>query len=225
LLNLDSVTAAAHTVADIPDGFQFQITVPWGSFISNSNAPATVSDREGENGIPFISSGDPRTPDASTGATTSGLQLYFPQKYLGGSSGYSPVTVADWIEVRLIRAESALAAGDPDTWLAQLNYLRQHATVSGQTQTPLDVLTDPDSDSARVSLTFQERAYWLYMTGHRQGDLRREIRQYGREQNHIYPVGEYLAPGIGVYGTDVNAPIPSSENPNPFFHGCRDRNA
>jgi hypothetical protein len=225
LLDMDSASAAAQAVADVPDGFQFQIRIPWRTVTNNSFAVATVSDREGGNGLPFISSDDPRTTAASTVTTNMNLQLYFPQKYVLGVDGYSPTTVADWIEARLIRAEAALAAGDPTTWLSQLNYLRQHATVAGQTQAPLDSLTDPGSDSARVSLMFQERASWMYMTGHRQGDLRREIRQYGREQSQIYPVGEYLAPGIGVYGTDVNAPIPSSENPNPFFHGCRDRNA
>ena len=122
----------------------------------------------------------------------------------------------------MIRAEGALHTGDVANWLAQLNYLRKHATVPGQTDT-LATLADPGMDTARVSLTFQERAYWLFLTGHRQGDLRRLIRQYGRSQDQVYPTGPYLAPGTGLYGTDVTAPIPTTEYANPLFHGCLDR--
>lgn len=89
-------------------------------------------------------------------------------------------------------------------------------------------VSDPGAsagDTARVNLLFRERAYWLYLTGHRQGDLRRLIRQYGRAQEHVYPTGNYLAPGAGTYGSAVTVPIPSSEAPNPYFHGCLDRNA
>jgi hypothetical protein len=86
-------------------------------------------------------------------------------------------------------------------------------------------LVDPGSDSGRVSLLFGERAYWLYLTGHRQGDLRRLIRQYGRDQSTVYPIGIYFGPGVGIYGSDVTAPIPYTETPNPLFHGCFDRNA
>lgn len=86
-------------------------------------------------------------------------------------------------------------------------------------------ITDPMDPQARVDTMFAERAAWLYATGHRQGDLRRLIRQLNREQGLVYPVGVYLAPGQGVYGSDVSAPIPSSENPNPLFHGCLNRDA
>lgn len=87
-------------------------------------------------------------------------------------------------------------------------------------------LADPGTLSARVTLLFDERAYWLFLTGHRQGDLRRLIRQYGRNQNQVYPTGLYLAPGARIYGTDVTAPIPDQfETPNPLFHGCLSRGA
>jgi len=91
----------------------------------------------------------------------------------------------------------------------------------------VDSLADPGSDSARVRLTFQERAYWMFLTGHRQGDLRRLLRQYSKyypNQNLVYPTGLYTAPGTGEYGSDVTAPIAVSENVNPQFHGCIDRN-
>jgi hypothetical protein len=76
----------------------------------------------------------------------------------------------------------------------------------------------------RIDLVFQERAFWLYLTGHRQGDLRRLVRLYGRSQNTVYPTGPYYG-GLGSYGSDVNLTIPSGEQVNPLFHGCLDRGA
>ena len=226
-LALGQYTQAVQVVDSVPDGFQYQVAVQWFEPLPNTlNYNATISDREGGNGIPFISSGDPRTADTNSAVNSVGAQLYFPKKYEATLFGqYAPITVADWIEARLIRAEAALETGDPSTWLTQLNYLRQNATVSGQTQTPLSQLSDPMTDTARVSLLFQERAYWLYLTGHRQGDLRRLVREYHRDQSQVYPTGDYFAPGQAVYGSDVTAPIPSSEDPNPLFHGCIDRHA
>jgi hypothetical protein len=229
-LALGQYAHASQAVAEVPDDFRYQVMIQWGVGSGADNAlnqGYTVSDREGINGLPFITSEDPRTRDTASVETGDGIQLYFPLKYRDGLTGgrYAPITVADWIEARLIRAEAALAAGDPATWLAQLNYLRQHAVVTGQGSAPLSTLSDPGTDSARVSLLFDERGYWLYLTGHRQGDLRRLIRQYDRTQDSVYPTGDYFAPGRGVYGSDVTAPIPSSETPNPYFHGCLDRNA
>jgi hypothetical protein len=87
-------------------------------------------------------------------------------------------------------------------------------------------LADPGTDSARIALTFTERAAWLYMTGHRQGDLRRQLRQYAQywpDQSRLYPTGAYPGFGAGLYGSDVTAPIPSAEYTNPLFHGCLSR--
>jgi hypothetical protein len=76
-----------------------------------------------------------------------------------------------------------------------------------------------------VDLLFRERAYWLYATGTRQGDLRRLVRQYHRDKNTLYPRGAYA--GVGSYGDFIDAPIPISgsysESPNPYFHGCLSR--
>jgi hypothetical protein len=217
-----NVAAAAQAVAAVPDGFQYQLAVQF--TISNGSVvdlfdqnQVTESDREGLNGLPYLSSGDPRS------AATQPFTGWTPVKY--ALAGFTPLTVADWIEARLIQAEAALQAHDYPTYLTLLNHLRQTATVPGQT-TPLDTLTDPgDSpgDSARVSLLFSERAYWLFLTGHRQGDLRRLIRQYGRQEFQVYPTGQY--PAGGSYGTDVTAPIPAAEYYNPHFHGCLDRDA
>jgi hypothetical protein len=77
-----------------------------------------------------------------------------------------------------------------------------------------------------VDLLFEERAYWLWLTGHRLGDLRRLIRQYGRTANQVFPVGA-VPPGVAAntYGSDVNFIIPADERNNPLFRGCINRDA
>jgi hypothetical protein len=88
-------------------------------------------------------------------------------------------------------------------------------------------LQDPGAspgDTARVRLLFTERAYWLFLTGHRQGDLRRMIRNYGFRSTAIYPFGPYPVFGI-QYVNDVNFPVPQEERANPLFHGCFSRGA
>jgi len=85
-------------------------------------------------------------------------------------------------------------------------------------------LQDPGGDSAHVALLFAERGYWLFATGHRQGDLRRLVRQYEWPQDHMYPSDLYIVPKdyfgqVGKYGTDVSMPIPPQERVNTCFHG------
>ena len=70
---------------------------------------------------------------------------------------------------------------------------------------------------------FRERAFWLFGTGHRIGDLRRLARQYGRASETVFPTGTYFKGGL--YGTDVNIPVPFEERNNPNFHGCLNREA
>jgi hypothetical protein len=91
----------------------------------------------------------------------------------------------------------------------------------------LPLLDDPGSDTARVSLLFRERAFWMFGTGHRTGDLRRMIRQYGRVASQLFPVGlnPYLYNDPRVYGGEVNLEPPASERNNPNYHGCLSRDA
>jgi hypothetical protein len=74
-----------------------------------------------------------------------------------------------------------------------------------------------------VDQLFSERAFWMFATGHRLGDMRRLIRQYGRAAETVFPGGVYLKGGN--YGADVNLPMPQEEGNNPNFAGCIDRNA
>lgn len=220
--------AAAAAVASVPTGFVYQTyhgtaTLRQNNFLytdSYSQDRMSVSDREGTNGLNFASAGDPRVPvDIPT--ANSGLSRFdnvTPMVYYKRYNTLSaPVVHATGIEARLIEAEAALAANDIPTWLAKLNEPR--ATMPG-----LAALTDPGTPAARVDLMFRERAFWLFQTGHRLGDLRRLVRQYGRGPETVFPTGAYHKDNL-VRGTDVNIVIPISERNNPNYHGCIDRNA
>jgi hypothetical protein len=77
---------------------------------------------------------------------------------------------------------------------------------------------------AAVDMLFKERAYWLWLTGHRLGDMRRLIRQYGRTAATVFPVGTLALRPSDTYGTDVNFIVPFPERNNPQFTGCLNRN-
>jgi hypothetical protein len=216
--------AAAAVVAAVPTSFVYQAYHSAGTARENNfmyqdifNADRlSVSDIEGTNGLNFGSANDPRLPVQASGL--SRFDNVTPMvRFLRYNSLSSPVVHASGIEARLIEAEAALAAGDVPTWLDKLNTAR--ATISG-----MAALTDPGTLPARVDLMFRERAFWLFMTGHRLGDLRRLVRQYGRGAESVFPTGAYHKDNL-VRGTDVNIVIPISERNNPNYHGCLDRNA
>jgi starch-binding outer membrane protein, SusD/RagB family len=173
-----------------------------------------VADVEGALGLNFVSASDPRVRTffpfgvAADGATPFILQLRWdqPQQH---------VELASVKERDLITAEVLLRGGDVTTSFSFLNGLRN--TVPG-----LMPLTDPGTAQARVDLLFRERAFWLWGTGHRMGDLRRLVRQYGRPQNSVFPFGSHHKGG--TYGVDVTLPIVQTDDNNPNFAGCLDRN-
>jgi starch-binding outer membrane protein, SusD/RagB family len=77
-----------------------------------------------------------------------------------------------------------------------------------------------------VDLIFRERAFWLFSTGHRVGDLRRLIKFYQRSAESVFPTGEWHKGG--PYGPDVNFPVPQAEETNPNVipnNTCTDRKA
>ena len=147
------------------------------------------------------------------------------------------VPVASGVEARLIQAEAALRAGDVAGYLTFINNLRRAVaarmallypgTTYSDTRrrffpTTLAPLTDPGAGAsspaaaldARVRLLFRERAFWMYLTGHRLGDLRRLIRDYGYTHTQVFPSGPfYRTPGT-TYGDDVSFPLPQREENN-----------
>jgi len=218
LLFRGQFAAAAAAVAGVPTDFQY-FTEHDGSPLALANAvwvygvsgpsggSISMADSEGTNGLDYRSAGDPRTPFFDTGHT--GLDQTTPQfdilKYPDiGSS----VVLADGIEARLIEAEAALQATDLQGMTDILNNLRALDPT-------LSTLGLPADQTEGTDVLFRERAFWLYATGHRLGDMRRLVRQYGRAANTVFPEGTYLRGGN--YGTRVAFPVPISENQNPLF--------
>lgn len=260
LLDMGDYANAATAVASVPDDFQYALlyiqsassgdisllnrSFAYSGFnhisLINSDLILTMVDAEGGNGLPFMSSGDPRTAWVDNGVNQYGREFVYPAKY--SINGDGPIVVASGIEARLIQAEAKLQTND-GAWLTILNGLRTDGTFdtrqdpndSTKTDTlwhagtggvaGLAPLPDPGTPDGSVTLVFQERGYWLFLTGTRQGDLRRLIRQYGRQPNRVYPTGPY--PGaFNTYGNDVTAPIPGDERiSNPLFTGCQGRGA
>jgi hypothetical protein len=221
LLNLNQPAAAAAAVAGVATSFQYLSThstnstdnVLWLQAVSLRRY--VMADNEGTNGLNFRTAGDPRLPNAPVGNSfDNSLQgIVAPTLW---DERTDPVIIASGIEARLIEAEAALRAGDFVTFMAKLNAARA-------TRSDLPALADPGTTTAREDLLFRERAFWMFGTGHRLGDLRRLIRQYGRPETAVFPVGVWFKGG--PYGSDVNFPIPFSETNNPNFVQCTNRAA
>ena len=240
LLDKGDYPGAAAAVTAVPTTFQYnylhsettgrQNNGTWS--LTQSVGRFGEADREAGIGLPFASDGDlkrtggvidPRVADSLArrgssgspkgfdGATNQMVQAKYPLRS-------SPITIADGVEARLIEAEAALSAGDPVGALTILNALRSNTSLlslRGYAAGSLAPLTLQPTAAGQVDQLFHERAYWLFLTSHRLGDLRRLIRQYGRSVNTVFPNGAYFKGG--TYGTDVNVPVPQQEQNNQFY--------
>jgi hypothetical protein len=247
LMDLKQYDEAATLVAGIPTnyvyGVDYSAAVSAGKdYFQNvsSSIQAFVPNREGGNGLDYVTAHDPRLVLDSLGRANSGEPFEVPHTFVAATHA---VPLASGVEARLIEAEVLLSQNKITEWLATLNDLRTNGTFTtspGSTSGTIDTawnagsggvaglapLTDPGAaGSARLLLTFREKAFWLFGTGHRQGDLRRLVRQYNVPSDELYPVGAYYQPGV-QYGNDVNVPVPPQERDgNPYFRGCLNREA
>jgi hypothetical protein len=246
LLDLGQFAAAGQAAAGVPLTFEYVSLHSENSTRQNNGVWYTstnagrfgVAEREAGVGLPFVSAADPRVPSrprsTNSGNGFDGGPMRELLRYPLRTSG---TVIADGVEAQLIRAEAALQAGDNATFLSLLNALRGETaliTSRGGTGT-LPALSDPGSAVARQDLLFRERAFWLFGTSHRLGDLRRLVRQYNRPAAQVFPNGNYTSNGrTGQYGSDLNLPIPIDEgqNPNtpvqnadPALKGCLSRSA
>ncbi len=199
-------------------------------------AVPSVADREGGNGMDFRSSNDPRLKTLRLGAGLYGGDMYYPDPSRFARTGVVTYVLANGVEARLIEAEAMVLTGGD--WLGKLNALRTTGTFDTQpnaddpTQTDtlwhagsggiagLRPMEDPGTDKLRLDLLFRERAFWLYLTGNRAGDLRRLVRLYGRPLNDVYPVGSYTG-AEESYGGESVWPVPLDEQKlNPRYVGC-----
>lgn len=230
LLNLGQYAAAATAVAAVPNTFVYTIQSSLNStgqqngvwVFFNNVRRLTLVNAEGINGLPYTAAADPRVPfslPTSGGVAVRGFdkstRSIFQQLY---KTRDASAPLATGVEARLIEAEAALQANNPTLFVTKLQAAR---TATGLTFTT--TITDPGTQTGRVNLLFQERAFSLFLTSHRLGDLRRLIRQYGRGAETVFPTGTFFKGGS--YGTDVNFPLPRVEDNNPNVNGCLDRNA
>lgn len=231
LLNMGNFQDAADLVTDIETGFAYEIPFSTNSAeqengvfsLTNNSERWSVVNAEG-GGLAYLEAfteGDPRTPWAvapdSMGFDRAVLQLN-QFKY---ESRSSPIALASGIEARLIEAEAALQEGSTGEFEQIHNDLR--ARIDSDAVGP--VSADTMSQEQMVSFHFRERAFWLWLTGHRMGDARRLIRQYGRSEDEAFPSGSYFKPAFGTYGDQVVFPIPQEETNNPNFETCMNTSA
>jgi hypothetical protein len=220
LLNQGLFPEAALAVASVPPGFVYETehaTSPAalhnGVFEATNNGEFGVFDQEGGVGLNYVSAEDLRVTGDSGIGSDNNTESWFPNKYPNFDSS---IPTADYLEAQLIIAESELQAAGFAAMTQRLNDLRAG--------TGLDPLGAPGDLDAATDLLFRERAFWLYATGHRLGDLRRLIRQYGRAADAVFPTGDYFKGGL-TYGVDVNLPLPRRETNNPNVSGCLNRDA
>ncbi|MBA3578528.1 MAG: hypothetical protein H0W42_00925 [Gemmatimonadaceae bacterium] len=191
---------------------------------SGTAAPPTTA--PGAEGLPFRGAEDPRIPHRNRpNCFTSSVRCWMNNNY---PDFEADVPVASGVEARLIEAEAAFQAGDFVTMMARLNDLRANTSARLTILYPrakqtfpvigiptLDPLTDPGTTAGRRDMIFRERAFWMYNTGHRQGDLRRLVRNYGLASSSVWPTGPHFRGA--TFGTDVNYPVPFDEENNPSF--------
>jgi starch-binding outer membrane protein, SusD/RagB family len=244
-LDRANFSGAAQAVAGVPLGFVYALLNGasysvvnsfnlYSAVTSGGGCPDfNVADVEGGNGLNFVSGQDPRLVLSTTlGETCEQGTWYYPAKFGNPSLSFP---IATGVEAQLIAAEAALHSGNATAWAADLAALRANASATYlQLAVPVpafqgDTLTGLSAD-AEVDVMFRERAFWLYGTGTRLGDLRRLIRQYGRDESTVFPTGTYvggesprLSPPIPNYGTDVSFMIPTpavGRTPNASYQGC-----
>ena len=236
--------SAAAAVASVPTTYTYQIfhsentarenNSVW-SF-NNSQVRFSVANSEGTNGLPyrsnFVTGVDVRTatnPGAVAGFNNAAafLNLKYPERKAN-------VVLASGAEARYIEAEDSLANGKVSGYLAKMNAVRDAfqtynqcyplAVTAGTCTNPsaaLGPLSDPGTADSRINLLFSERAYTMWITSHRLGDMRRLIYQYGRGPETVFPTGAFVRGNISrTYGTDVSFPVPVEEKNNPNFQSC-----
>jgi starch-binding outer membrane protein, SusD/RagB family len=163
-------------------------------------------------GLPFITANDPRVPSQlSSEPASNGDPVFYNQlKYPAGTS---PFVVANYTEAQLIVAEGKIFAGNYAGGKAILDGLRGTVGLG-----PL-----PDSSAAGPKAEIQqlltERAFWMYVTGHRLGDWRRVLRPPYSAPPYSFVINDVYAGGTQL-STTLELPTPQTVNPNPNYVPC-----
>ncbi len=250
LLGRGQYAAADTAVATVPTSFVYNISLvaaanifpPNGTFIAAAMGQPfyrmfNVGDHEGGAGLNYASANDPRVVVDSSLTAGDGGQWILDTKF---ENDLTDIALSTGVEARLIQAEAAQQRGDP-TWVTDLSALRTddadtHVTFD-PTMSEVPLLADSTTTlpaAAQVDFLFRERAFWLFGTGVRLGDMRRLLRQYGRDPATVYPNGPYdathplVGAGYASYGSDVSITLPTPAGlisnqitvTNPEYKGC-----
>ncbi|MFN2326964.1 MAG: hypothetical protein ABR551_13950 [Gemmatimonadales bacterium] len=237
LLFQGAYAAAATAVASVPMDYVYHIIHSESGgqnaiFGLQGNGRYSLSTGEGTGGntIDFVgqgaeytSSGDPVAPGDDRSpwwGPRPGFDQQIDQYVTLLYNGVGDDTpLASGVEAWLIRAEAA-AQTNPAGATALLNELRQNADdlMQGLHDWPVSAgneladLPAATTTNGAVAQVLEERGFWLLLTGHRLGDLRRAVNQYGID---LYPTGAYHKGG--VYGNDVVFPLSFDETNNTNF--------
>lgn len=190
LLDQGKFADAASVVATVPTESLYSTSA--GQSITTSTEYCdgcilvVLGNREGVNGLPFASANDPRIPAHVFGVRQADATdtLYTTTK---GTDPQDRIILASGIEARLIQAEAALHEGQD--WKSILDNLRLSIG--------LDPLVDPGTPNSRIDLIFRERAFWLFMSGRRLGDMHRLVKLYNRSAEDVFPTGTWRS-SVGV---------------------------
>ena len=236
--------AALVPTSVVPTTYQYLFTTSTASnsddngiwTLNNSVSRVTVGDSAIDyagkhfsikNALPFASANDPRVPisgGSTSNSKTPAIDKATPWVAAFWTVRTQPIVVVSGLDARLIEAEAKLQANDVAGMMTILNALRAAPPSLGPiTPKAMAPLATPATKNGAVDLFFREKAFWQFARGQRLSDLRRLVRQYGRSQDAVFPVGTFHKGG--TYSTDTNAPVPDSERSNPLFTGCIDRSA
>jgi len=246
LVEQGQYAAAAALVAAVPTTYIYDMTFSatgggsnglWS--VANSTARITVGDSfdfvNGSknlivNALPYASAGDPRVPILSGAASSpvvtaedQSTPMFLSQLW---KNQFDPMVLASGVDARLIEAEAQLKAGNIANMMTILNTMRTQAArpvIGLITIGTMPALATPATQGAAEKLFFREHAFWTFGRGERLPALRRMIRIFNYTQDQVFPTGTFFKGGI--YGTDVNFPIPVTEKANPLFTGCIDHKA
>lgn len=236
-LNLGKYDSAAISVSEVETNHKATLTFDYsslpnpvsGHFWSVSDSSYlryVVKNGKGTNGIYWLAASavnqDPRIP---VSVESDGLTFAFPVRQEKYRRSTVRLDIATGVEARLIEAEFLMNNINTSSgnWLDVLNSLRTYFYPNDLSDT-----IDPGNYSDRLDLLFRERAFWLYLTGSRLGDMRRLIRHYGINPVQVFPFGGMEGSQTGNYGSEYVL-VPELEGNeieverNPMYKGCFDR--
>jgi starch-binding outer membrane protein, SusD/RagB family len=229
LLDLGQVSAAAESAAAFTDAkFNYTINGSTNSLRQNSgiwyynvNFPSfSMGASKNVTGLPFATSGDPRTP-ATLGAAAGGEPgAFYISTYYTQNGASSVTTLASYTEAQLIVAEGDIFAGNYAGALTIMNALRASSGLSwtGASDATLANLSG-STPQAQMQQLLSERAYWFWVTGHRLGDWRRMLRPPYSMAPFNFVMSDVYPTGGGILDI-LEFPTPLLTNPNPNYKAC-----